>query len=106
LMQPLVHGLFGMTSHWQLLSPVLSLGFTLFYPLALVLHLVGLGGALDGMLNTLLDAPHHTWESLLPLWAVGGYVALSLAAIRWRWAFYLLLAVAAGYVGWGMMDDG
>ena len=106
LMQPLVHGLFGMTSHWQLLSPMLSLGFTLFYPLALVLHLVGLGGALDGMLNVLLDTPHHTWESLLPLWAVGGYVALSLAAIRWRWAFYLLLAVAAGYVGWGMLGDG
>ena len=100
LMQPLVHGIFGVTTPWQLLSPLLSLGFVLLYPLSFGLHLLGQGSVLDGMLLGLFSWPKNSSEQLIPLWGMIGYVLLSLLAIRWRWAFYVLLGMAVGYVGW------
>jgi len=50
LMLPVVHHIFGVTSTYQLLSPLLSLVFIPFYPLVMVLHLVGFGGVLDSPL--------------------------------------------------------
>jgi competence protein ComEC len=97
LMLPIVHSLFGTTTECQMLSPLLSLLFVLFYPLAILLHLVGQGDLLDPMLQGLftIECPAH--ESLLPWWMVAGYVGLSLAAIRYRWAFYGLFGTALLY---------
>ncbi len=98
LMQPLVHGVFGLTTPWQLLSPLLSVAFILFYPLSFVLHLIGQGHVLDGSLMYLFDLPKTHTEHLLPLWSIFLYIILSLAATRKRWIFYLLLAAAGGYM--------
>ena len=97
LMLPIVHSLFGTTTECQLLSPLLSLLFVPFYPLVMLLHLVGQGDLLDPVLQGLfaLECPAH--ESLLSWWAVAGYVGLSLAATRYRWAFYGLLGAALSY---------
>jgi competence protein ComEC len=100
LMQPLVHGIFGLTTPWQLLSPVLSIGFILFYPLVMVLHLLGIGGWLDGTLTWLFALPNSTTEILIPIGGTVAYIALSLSAIRWRWGWYALLAVAVGVTGY------
>jgi competence protein ComEC len=100
LMQPLVHGVFGLTTPWQLLSSVLSIGFILFYPLAMVLHLVGAGGWLDGALTWLFALPGEGAEKLIPMWGVAGYVALSVLAIGWRWGWYVLLGIATGVTGY------
>ncbi len=100
LMQPLVHGIFPLTTPYQLLSPLLSVGFILFYPLSFLLHLVGQGGVLDGVLTTLFSMPETMREHLLPGWAVVGYILLSLLAIYRRWLMGVLLMVAVGYVGY------
>jgi len=100
LMQPLVHGIFGVTTIWQLLSPLLSLGFVIFYPVSMVLHLVGYGGVLDGMLTWLFALPEASGEYLLPWWGVLGYGVFSLVAIWRREALVVLLTVAVGYVGY------
>jgi len=100
LMQPLVHGIFGVTTIWQLLSPLLSLGFIIFYPVSMVLHLVGYGGVLDGVLTWLFALPEVSGEHLLPWWGVIGYGVLSLVAIWRREALAVLLTVALGYVGY------
>jgi competence protein ComEC len=100
LMLPVVHGIFGLTTPMQLLSPLLSLSFVLFYPLSMLLHLLGLGGVLDSGLLWLFSLGMEGVQKLLPLWAVAGYVGLSLWAIWWRWAFWLLMGVAVGYVGY------
>ncbi len=97
LMQPLVHGIFGVTTAWQLVSPLLSLGFIVFYPLSMVLHLVGYGGILDGMLTALFSLPQSSSEQVLPWWSVLGYVLFSLAAIWYRWAMGVVLGIAIGY---------
>ena len=100
LMQPLVHGIFPLTTPYQLLSPVLSVGFILFYPLSFLLHLVGQGSVLDGVLTTVFSMPETTSEHIFPVWAVAGYIVLSLMAMYRRWAMGVLLAVAVGYVGY------
>jgi len=103
LMQPVGHAFFGTSSYWQLLSPVLSVGFVLFYPLSFVAHLVGQGDLLDGMLVRLLDAPRIVTEHRLPIGTLGAYILLSLSAIRWRRAGYALAGVAAAYLAYVMI---
>ncbi len=97
LMLPIVHGIFGLTTPYQLLSPLLSLLFTLFYPLMILLHLLGRGDLLDSGLSWLFTLHTEGVEKLLPLWIIAIYLGLSLWAIWSRRAFALLLAFAAGY---------
>ena len=99
-MLPIVHGIFGMTTPYQLLSPLLSLLFIPFYPLVILLHLLGMGSLLDAGLVWLFSLPSDGVEKLLPVWATLVYMGLSLWAIWSRGAFGLLLAVAIGYGGY------
>lgn len=98
LMLPVVHGFFGMTSSWQLLSPILSLGFIPFYPLVIGLHLFGLGGLFDSALFELFKLPSSSREHLLPLWILLIYVLLSLASMRSRIFFLSTLGFASFYL--------
>jgi competence protein ComEC len=100
LMLPVVHGFFGTVSGWQLLTPLLSLLFVPFYPLAIGLHLMGMGGILDSGLKQLFMLPSAYWEHMLPLWAVAGYGLLSLWAMRNRIALGMTLAVALLYLAY------
>jgi competence protein ComEC len=100
LMLPIVHTLFGMTSVYQLLSPLLSVLFILFYPLVMGLHILGIGGVLDTALLWLFSLPQNGVEYLLSPWVVLGYVAVSIGAIWYRKMFYLLVVLAMGYGGY------
>ncbi|MBD3790426.1 MAG: ComEC/Rec2 family competence protein [Campylobacterales bacterium] len=97
LMLPIVHAVFGITTAYQLLSPLLSLAFIPFYPAVIFLHLVGMGGLLDSGLAWLFDFPHGGTEYLLPFWALGLYVAMSIGAIWNRWLFGATLGTAMLY---------
>ena len=99
LMLPIVHTIFGITSSYQLLSPLLSILFVPFYPLVMFLHLLGVGNIFDDSLLWLFSLPQESQENLLPLWAMFGYVALSLGAIWQRRLFYVVggLAVLYGF---------
>ncbi len=97
LMLPVVHAIFGVTSGYQLLSPLLSLLFVPFYPLVMVLHLIGFGGMFDSALLWLFELPKESVDRLLPTWAMLGYVGLSLGAIWSRKLFYLVIGLALSY---------
>ena len=97
LMLPVVHTIFGVTSIYQLTSPLLSILFVPFYPLVMVLHFLGHGGVFDNALLWLFSLPQQSEEKLLGLSGVLVYVALSLGAIWYRQLFYVLLLVAFGY---------
>ena len=97
LMLPVVHGVFGTTSPWQLLTPILSLLFAPFYPLTIGLHLLGYGGLLDKGLLWLFSLPSVQYEHLLPVWVVGGYLLFSVGAIWSRLLFALTLGSALLY---------
>ena len=99
LMLPVVHGVFGMTSGWQLLSPVLSLLFIIFYPLVIGMHLIGMGGLLDNGLLQLFALPSEYQEHLLPLWALAGYGLLSIGAMWSRILLWIALRIVMLYLG-------
>ena len=97
LMLPIVHETFGVTCLYQLASPILSLVFIVFYPMMMLFHVLGLGAFLDSPLLMLFALPVESTESLLPLWVMLGYVAVSLAAIRYKYMFYLTCGLACLY---------
>ena len=97
LMLPVVHTVFGVTSVFQLLSPLLSLLFVPFYPLVMILHLLGFGGIFDTALLWLFALPKESVESLLPLWLMYAYLALSLGSVWNRKLFFVVIGLAMGY---------
>ena len=100
MMLPVVHTIFTATSPWQLSSPLLSILFIPFYPLVIVLHLVGAGDLLDTLLKGLFTLPQSAETHLFPLWLGVLYLGLSVSAIFERKAFYLLLTAAFLYAAY------
>jgi len=98
LMLPVVHVIFGVTSPYQLLSPLLSIIFVPFYPFVMFLHIIGIGELLDAPLQWLFLLPKESVEKFIPLWLMLGYVAVSIGAIWSRKVFYVLLGLSILYM--------
>ncbi len=96
LMLPITHIFFGVTNIYQLSSPLLSLLFIPFYPLSILLHLIGFGALFDPLLVTLFDLPNRavTKEVFVSPYLALGYIVLSILAIRYRYLFFALLVYA------------
>ncbi len=97
LMLPVVHSIFEVTSFYQLLSPIISLIFVVFYPLSMLLHIIGVGGLLDDALLWLFSLPIESKNELLPMWMASIYILLSVLAIARRKLFFIVLALAFAY---------
>ena len=97
LMLPIIHSIFEVTSFYQLLSPILSLLFIVFYPLSMLLHLLGLGNLLDSALLWLFYLPSESRSELIPMWLSVIYIFLSVFAIARKELFLLVLALSFGY---------
>jgi competence protein ComEC len=101
LMLPVSHTLFPAVNPWQNLSPLLSLLFVPFYPLAILLHFFGMGGLLDPWLFTLWSLPEGaTVSRSLPEWVLPLYTALALGAVRYRRLFRALFLIGLGTGYW------
>lgn len=95
-MLPIVHLLFPLFSPAQLLSPILTALFVIYYPLEMGLHWIGLGGLGDGVILSLLRWAQAlpTASVSLPWWAGVLYAVLSLLAVRVVAAIYLPMLFA------------
>ena len=100
LMLPIVHAFFPLTSSLQLYSPLLSLIFTLFYPISIFFHLLGVGGIFDSYLQGLFSLPTHTVAFKLENSYLFGYLTLSFLAIYSRLFFYILSFIALLFALW------
>jgi len=98
LMLPIVHSVFGVTSLYQLLSPLLSLLFVPFYPLVMGLHLLDFGSLFDTALVFLFAMPQESGEALLPRWMLCVYSGLSVGAIWSKNLFWSAVGVASLYM--------
>jgi competence protein ComEC len=98
LMLPFVHGTFGLTSGYQLLSPLLSLLFVPFYPFVMFLHLAGMGSLLDSAVLWIFSLPTQSTIQLLPSWIVAIYVVLSLFSMGSKKIFYTTFGFACLYM--------
>jgi len=54
-MLPISHYFFGNFNFYQLLSPFVTIIFSIFYPFEILLHLIGEGNLLDGFIKNYLD---------------------------------------------------
>ena len=97
IFNPIVHFFFGNTSYEQLFSPLMTILFTLFYPLVLLLHLTGYGAFLDESLLLLLNHSIESFELLTPWWFFVLFCVCSLCSIVKKEAFYLLNILALGF---------
>jgi competence protein ComEC len=100
LMSPIIHIVFPMTTTLQLYSPLLSLGFSLFYPVSIFFHLIGVGGVFDGWLLELFMLDSEVLNREIDMVVGVGYLLLSIGAIYFRKLFYLLFLVAFSFMGW------
>jgi competence protein ComEC len=103
LMLPIVHMVFPLVSSLQLGSAFLSLVFSIFYPLSMLLHLVGLGDWFDAWLLKLFTLKNNDYMFLLNHWYGMGYVGLSMLAIYSKKIFYLLFLTALAFTVWLFM---
>ena len=100
LMLPIVHMIFPLTSPLQLTSPLLSLLFSAFYPLSMVLHSIHLGGIFDNYLLQLFSLKSEERLFLMQVELGVLYLFLSFLAIYSKWIFYLLSLFAFGFFVW------
>ncbi len=89
-MLPLSLYIFNSFSLWHPVSILFSILFTLFYPLSLVLHLIGFGDLLDPLLSWIVHTPLKVYKVTLPPWFIIPYALLSLAALKDKKLFYSL----------------
>ena len=87
---PIVHFLFPSTSYEQLLSPIITLGFVLFYPLELLLHIIGYSSFLDTYIIKFLNYDINSFSVYTPFWFFLSYIFVSLYSVFNKHAFYLL----------------
>ena len=97
LMLPVVHIVFPTTSPLQLGSSFLSLLFSLFYPLSMGLHLIGVGDIFDTLLLKLFSLKGSQLDMTLSYWLGGSYILLSLLSFYFKNLFYLLLLVSGSF---------
>jgi len=97
LMVPIVHMIFPLTSRLQLLSPIISLIFVIFYPISILLHLFGIGDIFDRELIWLFNLDTAVSSSTLPLSIGLLYILLSIGVIFRQRLFWVVVIFAFLY---------
>ncbi len=92
-MIPIVHFIFPDFSLYQLFSPFLTMIFSLFYPFEMLLHVLGLGDLLDGMVLKLFSFKAEIYKLSAPLWFLGVYLVTSILAIFHKSAIFAILVL-------------
>ena len=87
---PIVHYIFGTTSIDQLYSPLLTLIFTIFYPFAVFIHIVGYGDILDTFFTMIILGSYISYDIITPFYFLIFYIILSLFSINNKYIFYSL----------------
>jgi len=90
VLNPIIHYFFPLTSFYQLLSPLLSLCFIVFYPLVLFLHFINWGSLLDSSLLSVLFLEKFSYDYETSHSFFIFYVLISFLSIKNKRAFYFL----------------
>jgi len=75
-MLPISHYFFGNFNFYQLLSPFVSIIFSVFYPFEIFLHLIGSGGMLDEIIKSYLNLGNNFITFYTPSFLFYGYLII------------------------------
>jgi len=89
---PITHYFFATSSLEQLYSPILTMLFSIFYPLSMFLHIIDIGNLFDKYLETIVNLNINSIELFTPVWFFVFYVIVSLLAVL-RKEFFVLLNI-------------
>lgn len=96
----IVHYFFDVTALVQLFSPILTILFSVFYPLELFLHLIDQGSLLDSLILPLFSMQYQSYGFSTPLWFFIAYIILSLGATKNKYIFYMFNFALIGFNGY------
>jgi competence protein ComEC len=82
------HCFFSQMNIYQLFSPVVNVAFSIFYPLEVFLHMLGIGGILDGWIEWYLSFGEKFYYVNITFWFLVLFAFLSVLAFFKKWAFY------------------
>jgi len=99
-MNPITHYFFGTLSKEQLISPLLTILFTLFYPITLLLHIFNEGSIFDSSLLYMIHLGIDSIDVFTPLWLFVSYIFLSLVSVIHKKVFISLNVMMTTYNIW------
>ena len=82
MMIPIVHVVFSKWTFLQLVSPLLSMAFVVFYPLELFLHIFGVGDIFDGLILQLFSLESVRYHFFTPKWLLIVYILVNFYFIK------------------------
>jgi competence protein ComEC len=92
-MLPIIHYVFPSFTIYQLFSPFLTMLFSIFYPLEMLLHILGVGDMLDSLILKLFSFKATIFEIKTPLWFLIFYLLSSILAIFHKRIMFVLLGL-------------
>jgi competence protein ComEC len=90
IFNPIVHFYFPQTSYEQFLSPIITIFFTLFYPIEIFAHIFDFAIYFDGFIKSFLFHKINVYEVFTPFYFFIVYLIVSLASIFYKKAFWSL----------------
>lgn len=87
IFNPIVHFYFPQTSYEQFLSIIITIFFTLFYPLEIIAHIFDFAIYFDGFIKSFLEYKMFVYEVFTPFYFFVIYLIFSLASIFYKKAF-------------------
>lgn len=96
------HYTFYSFSLWAVLSPLITLAFVIFYPLVLVLHIIGFGGIFDSFIFFVANYDFAIVETKTPFWLLVIFICISFMAIFNKFAYYFIVFLSFLYFLYGI----
>lgn len=96
------HYFFYTFSVYQVLSPIFTILFIVFYPFMLFMHIIGFGGILDSILILLINYDFFNVELQTPLWLLSIFILISIIAIFTKKMYYCVMLISFLYFLYGI----
>lgn len=98
LMFPIVHIFFPYFTPFQFNSIWISIIFVVFFPIAILVHIIGFGNIFDSLLLKILESDIYMTNFYTPFSVIIVYILFSLLSIRFKKAFYGLIGISLSLI--------
>ena len=89
-LNPIIHYFFPITSFMQIISPILTILFSIFYPLELFLHIINYGDILDSFIISFFNINFLYYYTYINSYMFFLYIIFSILSIWFKFSFIIL----------------